>query len=493
MRDLDKMLEGLAEEKNNLERGENNLTELEERRIYTRTMQKIQEEREREMNNQRENRGKEHFWRKYSRLVTAAAVAGAVCLAGATAVAAFGLDQNIKNFFHIQDEAEEKKAEKLVSEVDTKAESNGVKISVSQIISDKSRFYAVLDAKDIPDEPNELEFEETDLTVQGKDGKKYDYTMQEPKMGGIDGNNTKFAFLVSGINDNGEDVDINGKKVNITLKNIGYHENDGTFVSVVKGNWKLDWTIQNEADSETVPVDKKIQLLDSKGIWRDIVISPLSLTVHFNITEQGKTHLSEEEWEKYEESDRLTVQFTDGTRIDSRFAEDVNESWGTKEELGYKNIGFSRIIDSKQIESVTFGKKTIVLNKSSNTVSRTNVTAKAANCTIALPEEVSKILSLEEKMHEKNADFGCKEMYTIFWGEKNNARMPLFTIHRLKGMFSEEDLDEKNPMMTYIGYHQGYTYTIEYGEIQDENQNREFADILNKYISNVLPYFEYQS
>ena len=64
MRDLDKMLEGLAEEKNNLERGENNLTEIEKRRIYNRTMQKIQEEREKELESQSEKRGERYFWKK---------------------------------------------------------------------------------------------------------------------------------------------------------------------------------------------------------------------------------------------------------------------------------------------------------------------------------------------------------------------------------------------------------------------------------------------
>ena len=61
----------------------------------------------------------------------------------------------------------------------------------------------------------------------------------------------------------------------------------------------------------------------------------------------------------------------------------------------------------------------------------------------------------------------------------------------VNGVFSEADLEGKNPMMTYIGYHGGDTYTIEYGEIQDEAQQKEFADILNTYISNILPFFEY--
>ena len=69
--------------------------------------------------------------------------------------------------------------------------------------------------------------------------------------------------------------------------------------------------------------------------------------------------------------------------------------------------------------------------------------------------------------------------------------MPLFTIHRLKGSFSRSKMEDLNPMMTYIGSHNGYTYTIDYGECQTEAQIREFADMMNKYISNILPFFEY--
>lgn len=489
MKDMDQLLEELGQNKEDFVE-EGGLTELEERRIYMRTMQKIENEKAKAK--KCGNKGKSPFWKKYSRFATAAAAVGIVCMISVTAVAAFGLDQNIKNFFGIYDKVTEKRAEKLVSSVDAKAVSNGVEISVSQMIGDRTRFYVVLNAKDIPDEPYMLEFGDVELTVE-ENGKTYDYTMEEPQMGGINGNITKFSFLVSDINDNGKDTDINGKKVNLSLNNLGYYENADSFVPIVKGNWKLNWTFHTEAKSEKVAVNKKVQLMDSEGIWKDIEISPLSLSVHFNIVKQGKTHFSEKEWEKYEDSDRLTVRFTDGSCIDSRFTEDVNESWGTKEELGHKSIGFHKIVDAKEIQSVTFGKKTVVLRPGKNSVRRIRVSSKAVNCSIDLPKELKRIVTLKERLNVKNSDFHCREAYTIFFGKKNKVGMPLFTIHRLKGMFSPDDVEEKNPMMTYIGYRAGYTYTIEYGEIQNEKQDREFAEIINKYISNILPYFEYLS
>lgn len=171
--------------------------------------------------------------------------------------------------------------------------------------------------------------------------------------------------------------------------------------------------------------------------------------------------------------------------MDSRFARDVDEEWGS-----LKAIGFDKIIDPKEVASVTFGNKTIVLQNTRDVKSRITVESKAANCSVALPEEVKKIVSVEEKKNVKNADFHCKESYAIFLGEKDGARMPLFSIHRIKKNLSEQKLEKTNPMMIYIETRGGETYTIEYGEIQSQEQNTAIADIMNRYIDNILPFVE---
>ena len=108
-----------------------------------------------------------------------------------------------------------------------------------------------------------------------------------------------------------------------------------------------------------------------------------------------------------------------------------------------------------------------------------------------LPESVASIVTLKEQKDAKNIDFGCSESTVTFVGRRGGARMPLFTIHRLKGSFSRSEMEDLNPMMTYIDFHNGYTYTIDYGECQTEAQLREFSDIMNRYITNILPFFEY--
>jgi len=131
-----------------------------------------------------------------------------------------------------------------------------------------------------------------------------------------------------------------------------------------------------------------------------------------------------------------------------------------------------------------------VLNPNVKLEQRTKLRSKAANCTVALPQNVAKLITVKEKKNVKNADFKKKESYAMFMAKKNGVKMPFFTIHKIKGEYSPEQVEKKNDTMTYIDSRDGDTYTIEYGEIMDEKQAKEFKDILNTYISNVLPYFE---
>lgn len=487
MKNIEDLLNELPQYRADTEGEKTSLTEEEIMRIHQRTMQKIQGE------TKEESKVVKHpsFWRKYYRPLAAAAAACVVCLAGATAFAAFGLDDSIKNFFQIYDDRSQQTAEKLTTNVNATAESNDIKLDVTQTIGDQSGFYAVINATGVKDVPYTLMFQNTDIVITGKDGANYDYTADDINSSAVENGITKFPLLINGVNQDGGDININGSRVSLSLKNIGYRNEHGKFVTLQEGNWNLAWDFRTNAEPEQIKVDKKISLMDSQGLWTDLTISPLSLTAHFKITKQGKTHFTQKEWNKYEKSDRLVVQFTDGSRIDSRYEDIVTESWGAGEAEGYKRIGFHQIVDTKAIASVTFGGRTITLHESEANDKRIRLSSNAAKCYVELPESVASIVTLKEQKDVKNIDFGCSESTVTFVGRRGGAKMPLFTIHRLKGSFSRSKMEDLNPMMTYIGSHNGYTYTIDYGECQTEAQIREFADLMNKYISNILPFFEY--
>lgn len=326
MKNIEDLLNEMPQYHADAEGKKTSLTEEEIQRIHQRTMQKIQGE------TKAESQVVKHpsFWRKYYKPLAAAAAACIVCMAGATAFAAFGLDDSIKNFFQINDNKSQQTAEKLTTNVESSTEANGIKLDLTQTIGDQSGFYAVINASGVKDVPYTLTFQNTDLSITGKDGANYDYTVDDITSSAVDNGITKFPLLVSGVNLGGADVNINGSHIVLSLQNIGYRNEHNKFVTLQEGDWKLSWDYQTNAKPERITVDKKVSLMDSQGLWTDLTISPLSLTAHFKITKQGKTYFTEKEWNKYEKSDRLVVQFTDGSRIDSRYEDIVTESWGNE-------------------------------------------------------------------------------------------------------------------------------------------------------------------
>ena len=79
--------------------------------------------------------------------------------------------------------------------------------------------------------------------------------------------------------------------------------------------------------------------------------------------------------------------------------------------------------------------------------------------------------------------------YVSFVGELDDAQMTLFSIYRLKGMISPDEIEECAPLMTYLTYKDGYTYLIEYGEIASEEQ-MVFVDILNREIAGIKHFLD---
>ena len=132
---------------------------------------------------------------------------------------------------------EEQRAQTMVATSNAKSSDQGVTLNISQTIGDTSRFYVVFTAKNVPKTTKELGFKERKLQVGGKNG--YSYTMDGPKQATVNGKTIKYTMLVSGINKDGESINVNGKTVQLKLKELGYRNQKGKFVTVAKGSWKL--------------------------------------------------------------------------------------------------------------------------------------------------------------------------------------------------------------------------------------------------------------
>ena len=487
MKKLDDLLEKMSDVSNEFEGEKIIMKEEEKKKVHEDVMKKINESK---VVSIEDRKGKKASgFKRFSKIAVAAAIALVVLLASATTMAALNLNQSIKNFFLSFDEDSQKEVEKLVTTIDAKATVNDVTMSIPQVVGDSARLYIVLDIDHITQYDEIYKFGEIKFEVTDKNGKIYNCEMEEPQQGPIsrDEDIVEMGLLVTGINDNGKDIDINGKQFKLSIKDIGYYDDNNKFIPLVEGTWNLEWTAKSKAVSKKIKVGKKININESEGIWKDVVVSPMSVTVHYDVTKEGKTEFTNEEKAKLEKTNRLVVQFTDGKRLDSRFSQDLNETVGTKDKEGHKSIGFEGITNTDRIESISFAGETIVLKKNVKLEERENIVSDVTKCTIAFPKKLVGDITLKEESDKLDEYYKIKRSSTTYNFKLEDKNMDLFTIYRYDGYISREQIDEDAPMEAYVGYDGEATYTIYYGEDGDDI----FNDIFNKYVANILPYMEF--
>ena len=485
MRNIDEMLNKIGENKEISEGGNNIMTREEKERILARTMEKIGKmEAESKGADDTKDRKVIKLWS--GRLTKAvAATVGVALLVGGTAAATIKLNPAISNYFGISNTKQEQTAKDMTSVTEAKAKSNGVTMSVKQVLGDNTGFFAVLQAKGLKDSSDELDFRELSFKVDGVSNDKITYTTNV-KMQGIDGNTTTFLVAVRYDEQNRNEADFSGKNVTLSLKDVGSYDRNLRFKLHQKGKWKLRWKLDIKEKSIVKKPDVKMTLLDSEVVWSRLKLTPMSVTVNFDVKKQGKEYFSQSEWEKYEGTDRIVVKFTDGRRIDSRFEDDINENWGSNIVMGFKEI-----IDMDKVESVSFNGHEIKLKENKNETLykrfKTN-----ANFTLDISSEVAKYIDIKEENNKTNSDIHCKQDIVTFVGNKEGIKQSLFTIYRLKT--DKVDLvgsDEGDPEMKLIGQRGDYVYAIKYSEPETEKAGEVFADIMNEQIPYLLAGFEY--
>lgn len=109
--------------------------------------------------------------------------------------------------------------------------------------------------------------------------------------------------------------------------------------------------------------------------------------------------------------------------------------------------------------------------------------------TLNLPKELADY-NITAKTPASYKENGLTGAATVYSTEKNNVKLDtLFTVYKLKGVYTEKTLDKKNPMMVYIGTDGDYTYTYIVAEPDATEINvKTFADLINNYIAHLENY-----
>lgn len=419
------------------------------------------------------------------RIIAVASLAAVVVLGG-SAFAAVKLNPSIKNHFHIENEAQESAAGKLTSSVDSKATCNGITTKITQVIADQNGFIADVELTGLPEDITTIAFEDINLKFAGVDEDDLTY-YTDIEMGGISDNVAHFLINMK-YNLGNKDINIDGRNLTLTLKNLGSCDGDiTTFKTIKDGSWKMGWDIVINDQTARADVNKEMDLLGSKILWKDYELSPLSLKVNFDVTKQGPEHLSGADWLKYDGTDRVVVQLTNGKKIDSRFCDDVQKNWGDNYVLSFKEI-----INPQEVANITFGNQTIKLKSLDEEEKTQKFVSHEGMFSLTLPESFGKYLTMKETSNTNNKEIGCKDDVVYFIAHKDGVKKALFSIHRLHtDEIDKIGSDDGDPFMRLFAQHGDTQYAIKFCELVSEEEMNTYADLLNEFDSSILPGFEY--
>ena len=475
MSQLDRMLEGMKEYEPDQNEVDEMMDESEKERLLNSVTGKIEKEKE-TLETKGGRRKKKHINVKQRITKIAAAIAlvfitGNVVVVGATML---HLNEKFLSYFG-QDELNESEIEENYRKVDATSVDKGVTIEVDQVLGDDHGFYALFSVKGVKDAERVIEpnFRDYNVVIEGiEDDVPISYNVLKI----YDDTEDEFSFMLKVNSQN-----LTGKEISFILMDFGDGQSDD-FRSIVDGKWDLKWKLSYQNNAKKIKVNKQIDLYGGKYNWDSISISPLSVSVSTTMIEEGVVHQSDDEM--LDLNDEFYVDFADGTRLNKEFM-DTDDIYMDGANV---SMTFHSIKDFDDVVSVTFAGVTIPVNPDNRQPKQLYVNDEM-KFSMQMSDELYNMVQVSEVKSYEDEYLNTSGQYVSFVGELDDAQMTLFSIYRLKGMISPDEIEECAPLMTYLTYKDGYTYLIEYGEIASEEQ-MVFVDILNREIAGIKHFLD---
>lgn len=475
MSHLDRMLEGMKEYEPDQNEVDEMMDESEKERLLNSVTGKIEKEKE-TLETKGGRRKKKHINVKQRITKIAAAIAlvfitGNVVVVGATML---HLNEKFLSYFG-QDELNESEIEENYRKVDATSVDKGVTIEVDQVLGDDHGFYALFSVKGVKDAERVIEpnFRDYNVVIEGiEDDVPISYNVLKI----YDDTEDEFSFMLKVNSQN-----LTGKEISFILMDFGDGQSDD-FRSIVDGKWDLKWKLSYQNNAKKIKVNKQIDLYGGKYNWDSISISPLSVSVSTTMIEEGVVHQSDDEM--LDLNDEFYVDFADGTRLNKEFM-DTDDIYMDGANV---SMTFHSIKDFDDVVSVTFAGVTIPVNPDNRQPKQLYVNDEM-KFSMKMSDELYNMVQVSEVKSYEDEYLNTSGQYVSFVGELDDAQMTLFSIYRLKGMISPDEIEECAPLMTYLTYKDGYTYLIEYGEIASEEQ-MVFVDILNREIAGIKHFLD---
>lgn len=451
-----------------------------QKRVLERTMEKIQAEEllQTSRKNQRDgiiiekmqteeniSNGKRTYKKSKKKYLIVGLVA---CLGVSAAVCAATLGWNNKLARYFGGEGDKKaQKEAQVVNLDQADSHNGITVSAVQLIGDKNGFSILMRIAG-DDSDNIAQFKSIDVDIENAK----EYTVGDLNPVGSEKDGDYYVLNVR------TPQDLQDKKIKLQLHNYGYNDIEtNKFKTTSKGTWELEWNLSYVNSEKTYKVNKDISLYGGTAVFDSVSISPISISVKYSDCKNTQTYMEDGQ----DPNDKIIVQFMDGTMLNSTYVDAGDFVYDDS----MISIYLRKVISVKDVESVTFAGVTIPINKNSNPIPVEVVENKDMNLKIDMPKALHDICEEPKYKEYYDQDFDADAKSLSFVGKKDGVEMPLFTITAVKEMYSDSDIQQRNPFADYLTYYDGWTYVISYGEIQNQEQLDTFTDILNTYVSNI--------
>lgn len=256
----------------------------------------------------------------------------------------FSFDAQLANLLNINGENEH-----LINgsgeNINKSVESKGLKITATQVISDKNSLYIILKLKTKDEFSHSLKtFNEFDFEVKSNGSYRPSSSATFESIKSEDDDPNTSTILVTM-----EQEDINNSDIRLIFKDFGYapYNKDkgeyGNFVSLIKGNWTLKFKLNCKDTSKTYIINKSYKINNTKVRVKTVTLSPLSVRIKSNgkynhfiskVTMKDSTEYSGDDF------------FISNTSSYSTIGMDL---FGRSESYA----SFSKILNPKDIKSIT--------------------------------------------------------------------------------------------------------------------------------------------
>ena len=273
MKKIDKLLNNIDEDK--YLDNEKSLSENEKEKILNMTMDKIKNS-----SNQSKNKGKVVSLKK-----TVAIILASVLMISTLSFAAdyFSFDAQLANLLNINGENEH-----LINgsgeNINKSVESKGLRITATQVISDKNSLYIILKLKTKDEFSHSLKtFNDFNFEVKSNGDYRPSSSATFESIKSEDDDPHTSTLLITM-----EQEDINNSNIRLIFKDFGYYPYNKSkgeyedFVSLIKGNWTLNFKLNCKDTSKTYVINKSYKVNNRTVRVKTVTLSPLSVKIKSN-------------------------------------------------------------------------------------------------------------------------------------------------------------------------------------------------------------------